>query len=74
MDNACVKSEFYMLPAAFQDRGEELGKQHEGNIPAPPRARLVADAISSMTDQQAIRLYQRLMASAQGSVLDPIVH
>jgi dGTPase len=73
LDNACVKYEFFMLPAAFQDRGEELGRQHEGKIPAVPRVRLVADAISSMTDQQALRLYQRLTASAQGSVLDPIV-
>ena len=36
-------------------------------------ATLVADTIASMTDQQALRLYQRLTGLSQGSVLDPIV-
>jgi hypothetical protein len=34
---------------------------------------LIADVVSAMTDQQALRLHQRLTGSAQGSVLDPIV-
>jgi len=73
LDQASMRSDFYLFPAAFQDRAEELSEEHKGKIPAAPRARLVADAISSMTDQQALRLYQRLTASSQGSVLDPIV-
>ncbi len=59
----------YLFPAAFQDAAKGL----DAAAPAAERARLVADAVASLTDQQAIRLYQRLLASAQGSVLDPIV-
>jgi dGTPase len=73
LNEACMDGRFFLFPAAFKDWGEELRDKHNGNIPAAPRARLVADAISSMTDQQALRLYQRLTASSQGSVLDPIV-
>jgi len=73
LNDACLGRQFFLFPAAFKDRAEELGEKHNGTIPAAERARLVADAISSMTDQQALRLYQRLTASSQGSVLDPIV-
>ena len=36
-------------------------------------ARLVADTIGTMTDQQALRMYQCLTGLSQGCVLDPIV-
>lgn len=59
----------YLFPAAFQDTARQTPK----SVPAAQKSRLVADAVSSLTDQQALRLYQRLTASSQGSVLDPIV-
>jgi dGTP triphosphohydrolase len=34
---------------------------------------LVADTIASMTDTQAMRMYQRISGLSQGSVLDPIL-
>jgi dGTPase len=59
----------YLFPAAFQDQAREL---HDNATPVQ-RARVTADAVASLTDQQALRLFQRLTASSQGSVLDPIV-
>lgn len=38
-----------------------------------PRARSVADCISSLTEREAIALHNRLFGEASGSVLDPIV-
>ncbi len=73
LNDACLKRQFYLFPAASKDRAEELAANHNGNIPAVARARLVADAVSGMTDQQALRLHQRFTGFAQGSVLDPIV-
>jgi dGTPase len=73
LHEASSRGDFFLFPAAFQDRAEQLGRQHPGTIPAGPCARLVADAVSSLTDQQALRLYQRLTASSPGPALDPIV-
>lgn len=61
-----------LFPPHFQEEAEEA-LETQGDF-APPRcARLSADTIASMTDQQALRLYQRLTGLSLGSVLDPIV-
>lgn len=73
LNEAAVKKDYVLFPASFREKAEELAGGNGGEIRVEERARLVADAISSLTDQQALRLYQRFTASAQGSVLDPIV-
>lgn len=61
-----------LFPPQFREEAEEVLKTL-GHISPAGCARLVADTIASMTDQQALRLYQRLTGQSQGSVLDPIV-
>jgi dGTP triphosphohydrolase len=54
-------------------REEAIDLAKQGALTASRRIRLVADTIAGMTDQQALRLYQRVTGLSQGSVLDPIV-
>lgn len=61
-----------LFPPEFREEAEDVPRT-QGDIPPARCARLVADTISSMTDQQALRLSQRLTGQSQGSVLDPIV-
>src|SRR5262249_23560250 len=61
-----------LFPPQFREEAEEVLKS-EGHMSPARCARLVSDTIASMTDQQALRLCQRLTGQAQGSVLDPIV-
>ncbi|MDQ3814619.1 MAG: dNTP triphosphohydrolase [Armatimonadota bacterium] len=56
-----------LLPQPFRDRWSEIRNDEL------KRARLVADLISSMTEQQALLLHQRLTGIAAGSVRDPIL-
>ncbi|MEK6408475.1 MAG: dGTP triphosphohydrolase [Acidobacteriota bacterium] len=58
-----------LVPYPFRDYLERI---EEADDPELERARLVADLIASMTEQQAILLHQRLMGLAPGSVRDPI--
>jgi dGTPase len=70
-DEATERGNWALFPPLFRDRAIELARQSQLDV--SQRVRLVADSISSMTDQQALRLYQRLTGLSQGSVLDPIV-
>ena len=73
LNEAALQRELYLFPPSFREQAEELAEFHKGKIPAEPRTRLVADTICSFTDQQALRMYQRLTGTSQGSILDPIV-
>jgi dGTPase len=60
-----------LIPPPFSDSLKEIvgtSEQAERG-----RARLVADLIASMTEQQALLLHQRLMGLAPGSVRDLII-
>lgn len=57
-----------IIPYPFRDYLKVIKETHK-----LPRARLVADLIASMTEQQALLLHQRLTGIAPGSVRDPIV-
>jgi dGTPase len=74
LNHACISGRDYLLPPFYKNKWEELLEASNGIVAVRDRARLVADAVSSMTDEQALRFFQRLTASAQGSVLDPIVN
>jgi len=70
--NAAGNRSWVLFPPQFREEAEDVLKA-QGDIPPSRCARLVADTIASMTDQQALRLYHRLTGQSQGSVLDPIV-
>lgn len=69
---ATCDRQWVLFPPQFREEAEEALRE-QGDIPPARCARLVADTIASMADQQAVRLYQRFTGFAQGSVLDPIV-
>lgn len=70
--DAATHRKWVLFPPQFREEAEDVLKI-AGDIPPARCARLVADTIASMTDQQALRLYHRLTGQSQGSVLDPIV-
>ncbi len=57
-----------LIPPPFSDSLKKITGPSERE-----RARLVADLIASMTEQQALLLHQRLMGLAPGSVRDLII-
>jgi dGTP triphosphohydrolase len=71
-NEAAEKQKWALFPALYREEAIELTKQLK-TIPPDRRARLVADTIAGMTDEQALRLYQRLSGHSQGPVLDPII-
>lgn len=70
-DEAAERGNWALFPPFFRDEGQKLAQETDWS--ALRRARLVADTIASMTDQQALRMFHRLTGTSQGSVLDPIV-
>jgi dGTPase len=70
-DEAAERRNWSLFPPLFRE--DAIGLAREGQLTPARRVRLVADTIAGMTDQQALRLYQRLTGLSQGSVLDPIV-
>ncbi len=64
-----------LFPALYRDRARKLfeDRQVSGEILARDRTRLVADTIASMTDKQALLVYQRFTGVSLTSVLDPLV-
>jgi dGTPase len=70
-NEAAEERRWSIFPAMVREEAVELARR--GELTAIRRIRLVADTIAGMTDQQALRLYQRVTGLSQGSVLDPIV-
>jgi dGTPase len=70
--DSAVKGAWILFPPQFREEAESVLRE-VGDVTPARCARLVADTIASMTDQQALRLYHRLTGLSQGSVLDPIV-
>lgn len=69
MEAASSTKRWVMFPASYV---EELGRiEREGQDKEAQRARLVVDFIASMTEQQALRMHQRITGASLGSVLDP---
>ena len=72
-DEAARHGHWPLFPAAFRERGTKLRADSGGTIPDPQRARLVADTISSMTDKQALIVYQQFTGVSGSSMLDPVL-
>jgi dGTPase len=66
--------QWHVLPARNRAAMEALKEKHGATkVPDVECARVAADAVSGMTDQQAVLMYQRLTGISCGSVLDAIV-
>jgi dGTPase len=70
--DAARRGDWVIFPPQFREEAEDV-LHEQGDITPARSARLVADTIASLTDQQALRLHQLLTGQSQGSVLDPIV-
>ncbi len=62
-----------ILPPRYKEEMEELAQSYGNAISNELRIRTVADAISSMTDGEALHFYQRLTGVLPGSVRDPML-
>jgi dGTPase len=74
-NNAAGRKHWPLFPALFRDRARKLfeDRQVGGELLPQDRTRLVADTIASMTDKQALLVYQRFAGMSLTSVLDPLV-
>lgn len=74
-NEAVVEKHWPLFPPFFRERAERLFDHTKtaGEIPVEDRARLVADTIASLTDRQALLLYQQFTGVSHSSMLDPIV-
>ena len=68
-DASAINSEASILPIDFQELLEMELKLTDLDE-AALRARVVADVISSMTDDEALKMHQRLSGISPGSFLD----
>lgn len=66
--NGGSKTNWTMFPVGYR---EELEKTEELDNAEKEQTRIVTDLIASMTEQQALKMYQRLTGVSLGSVLDP---
>ena len=71
-DSGLIPPRLNLFPPQFQEEAEEV-LHKQGDFSPPRCARLAADTIAAMSDEQALRLYQRLTGLSPGSVLDPIL-
>jgi dGTPase len=71
-DDAALRKDWALFPAQAQEEAEDLVRQFDGEVPAGDRARLVADTIASLTDLQAVRLYQQLTGNSLEGLLAPL--
>ena len=74
-NEAIVEKHWPLFPPFYRERAEALFEQAKaaGEIPVAQRVRLVADTIASLTDRQALLLYQQFTGVSHSSMLDPIV-
>jgi dGTP triphosphohydrolase len=68
-DEAAAQENWSLFPALYREEAIELHGRRA--LDPARRARLVADTIVAMTDQQPLRMYQRLSGLSQGSALAP---
>ena len=62
-----------VFPVGYRERLEELRESGQPDT-KEGRARIVADLIAGMTEQQAVAMYHRLTGVSLGTVMNSIVH
>jgi dGTPase len=65
---AAESQKWSLFPALYRDEAIELNEKKQ--LDPARRARLVADTIAAMSDQQALRMYQRLSGLTREPALD----
>jgi dGTPase len=73
--SAAAERRWQLFPAHHRDRARKIFEDRRlaGEIPVSDRIRLVADTVASMTDRQALLVYQRFTGVSLTSVFDPLV-
>jgi dGTPase len=74
-NQAAVEKRWALFPPFFRERGLALYGERKinGEVPAEDRVRLVSETIASMTDRQALLIYQQFTGVSPSSMLDPVV-
>jgi dGTPase len=74
-NDAAVNKHWPLFPGFFRERVVRLYEDQAvgGAIPPAARIRLVADTIASLTDRQALLVYQQFVGVSPTSMLDPTV-
>jgi dGTPase len=74
-NDAAVNKHWPLFPGYFRERAMRLYEEQAvgGAIPPAARVRLVADTIASLTDRQALLVYQQFVGVSPTSMLDPTV-
>jgi len=76
-NQAVIDHRWSLLPAYFSELAQSLHSEcvnrEETEMSALVRVRLVTDAISSMTDRQALLIYQQFSGMSPSSMLDPVM-
>ncbi len=74
-NDAAVNKHWPLFPGFFRERAMRLYEDQAigGAIPPTARIRLVADTIASLTDRQALLIYQQFLGVSATSMLDPTV-
>lgn len=62
-----------IFPHRFQQELKSLAADFGNDIPHDLRVRTVADTIATMTDLEALRIFQRFSGVLPGSVLEPLI-
>jgi dGTPase len=58
-----------MFPPRYEEELRQI--EQEGTDKDREKTRMVVDLIASMTEQQALKMHQRLVGTSLGSILDP---
>jgi dGTPase len=66
--DAAESKNYSMFPAGYQEELERVDGEGQGKR---GQTRVVVDYIASMTEQQALKMHQRVTGISLGSVLDP---
>lgn len=72
-NTAILDKEWSLFPAPFRERAVKLAADFGETIPTNSRVRLVSDTISSMTDKQALIIYQQFTGVSISSMLKPVM-
>jgi dGTPase len=74
-NQAAIEKRWALFPPFFRERGQALHGERatNGELPAEDRVRLISDTIASMTDRQALLIYQQFTGISASSMLDPVV-
>ncbi|MDQ1248114.1 MAG: dGTPase [Actinomycetota bacterium] len=72
LDRSSPRGRYVILPEWVRDEIEDL--DNRGTLSEETRARVVCDAICSLTDEEALRLHARLVGCHVGTIYDAVAN